>query len=115
MTRARSGATEAKAIAAANATKTDGASPRSDSPNITTVRANPTEIKEKMEQQLRQQRAAHQQKRALESGQAQVVKMASGQVVKIVPSSQGECTASKRTAFEEEVPLCLEVIVVCFL
>ena len=46
-------------------------------------KATPEEIKEKMEQQLRMQRAAHQQKRALET-----LKVPGGQVLKVVPSTQ---------------------------
>lgn len=50
-----------------------------DSPNKVSVtsKATPEEIKEKMEQQLRLQRAAHQQKRALElkNPQGQIIKM----------------------------------------
>lgn len=46
-------------------------------------KATPEEIKEKMEQQLRMQRAAHQQKRALES-----LKVPGGPVLKVVPTTQ---------------------------
>ncbi|PSN39772.1 hypothetical protein C0J52_15320, partial [Blattella germanica] len=46
-------------------------------------KATPEEIKEKMEQQLRMQRAAHQQKRALET-----LKVPGGQVLKVVPTTQ---------------------------
>lgn len=56
-------------------------------PNKVTLgsKATPEEIKEKMEQQLRIQRAAHQQKRALE------LKTTQGQVVKMVTNAtQGE-------------------------
>lgn len=48
---------------------------------IVVNKATPEEIKEKMEQQLRIQRAAHQQKRALE------LKTAPGQVVKMVTNA----------------------------
>lgn len=49
-------------------------------------KASAEEIKEKMEQQLRLQRAAHQQKRALE------IKNSPGQIIKMVGSTaQGEC------------------------
>ncbi|KAJ1519876.1 hypothetical protein ONE63_004117 [Megalurothrips usitatus] len=85
VTRARSGATT---VQAGVLTK-DGVVQRADSP-LAVVKGNPTEIKEKMEQQLRMQRAAHQQKRALETGTAQVVKMAGGQVVKLVPATQAQ-------------------------
>ncbi|CAG2060925.1 unnamed protein product [Timema podura] len=44
-------------------------------------KATPEEIKEKMEQQLRIQRAAHQQKRAFEKSPA-------GQMLKVVPTTQ---------------------------
>jgi nucleosome-remodeling factor subunit BPTF len=50
---------------------------------IVSGKATPEEIKEKMEQQLKMQRAAHQQKRALET-----LKMPSGQVLKVVPTTQ---------------------------
>lgn len=61
----------------------------SDSPVLNKVtlgnKATPEEIKEKMEQQLRIQRAAHQQKRALE------LKTTQGQVVKMVANpTQGK-------------------------
>lgn len=86
MTRARSGVTSTQP----GALTKDANAQRSDSP-LNVVKGNPTEIKEKLEQQLRMQRAAHQQKRALETGGAtQVVKMAGGQIVKLVPASQGQ-------------------------
>lgn len=51
-------------------------------------KATPEEIKEKMEQQLRMQRAAHQQKRALELKNPQ-----GGQIIKMVGSTaQGRCS-----------------------
>lgn len=54
---------------------------------IVSGKATPEEIKEKMEQQLKMQRAAHQQKRALET-----LKVPGGQVFKMVPTTQqGEC------------------------
>lgn len=56
-------------------------------PNKITLgnKATPEEIKEKMEQQLRIQRAAHQQKRAIE------LKTTQGQVVKMVTNpTQGK-------------------------
>ena len=84
VTRARAGAPNLQA----GALTKDGNAQRSDSP-LNVIKGNPTEIKEKMEQQLRLQRAAHQQKRALESG-TQVVKMAGGQMVKLVPASQAQ-------------------------
>ncbi|KAE8752789.1 hypothetical protein FOCC_FOCC000527 [Frankliniella occidentalis] len=84
LTRARSGALTAQS----GSLSKDANAQRSDSP-LNVVKGNPAEIKEKMEQQLRMQRAAHQQKRALESG-TQVVKMAGGQVVKLVPASQAQ-------------------------
>ena len=87
VTRARSGATAGQAGALSKDTNAQ----RSDSP-LNIIKGNPTEIKEKMEQQLRMQRAAHQQKRALESGATQMVKMPSGQVVKLVPASQAQGT-----------------------
>lgn len=86
VTRARSGVTASQV----GALTKDGNAQRSDSP-LNVVKGNPIEIKEKMEQQLRLQRAAHQQKRALEGGSPQLVKMGSGQVVKLVPSqTQGK-------------------------
>lgn len=51
---------------------------------VVSGKASAEEIKEKMEQQLRLQRAAHQQKRALE------LKNPSGQVIKIGSTTQGK-------------------------
>jgi nucleosome-remodeling factor subunit BPTF len=50
---------------------------------IVSGKATPEEIKEKMEQQLKMQRAAHQQKRALET-----LKVPAGHVFKMVPTTQ---------------------------
>ncbi|XP_063224982.1 nucleosome-remodeling factor subunit NURF301 isoform X2 [Bacillus rossius redtenbacheri] len=68
------------------APKTDLA-PAGGAAKVETVsgKATPEEIKEKMEQQLRMQRAAHQQKRALETSLKVPV---TGQVLKMVPSTQ---------------------------
>lgn len=52
-------------------------------------KATPEEIKEKMEQQLRIQRAAHQQKRALESLKSNPNSPAN-QIVKVVAGNQGK-------------------------
>jgi hypothetical protein len=50
-------------------------------------KATPEEIKEKMEQQLRMQRAAHQQKRALETLKNQPVNSSTTQLVKVTANS----------------------------
>jgi len=56
-------------------------------------KATPEEIKEKMEQQLRMQRAAHQQKRALETLKNQPVNSSTAQLVKVTAnSSHGKST-----------------------
>ncbi|CAB0041624.1 unnamed protein product [Trichogramma brassicae] len=61
MTRSRSGGPQTMVIG------NKGNSSFSSSDHLVSGKATPEEIKEKMEQQLRQQRAAHQQKRALEN------------------------------------------------
>lgn len=70
--------------------KTEGSAPTTGSKlEMVSGKSTPEEIKEKMEQQLRMQRAAHQQKRALET-----LKVPGGQVLKVVPTTQhGECLA----------------------
>lgn len=56
-------------------------------------KATPEEIKEKMEQQLRMQRAAHQQKRALETLKNQSTNSPATQLVKVTAnSSHGKLT-----------------------
>lgn len=50
-------------------------------------KATPEEIKEKMEQQLRMQRAAHQQKRALETLKSPANSASSTQLVKVTANS----------------------------
>jgi nucleosome-remodeling factor subunit BPTF len=81
VTRSRSGSLAPKsvgdAVTAATGTGTTGKL------EIVSGKATPEEIKEKMEQQLKMQRAAHQQKRALET-----LKVPGGQVLKVVPSTQ---------------------------
>ncbi|XP_025834373.1 nucleosome-remodeling factor subunit NURF301 isoform X2 [Agrilus planipennis] len=58
-----------------------------------TTKATPEEIKEKMEQQLRMQRAAHQQKRALE-----LKNLPTGQVIKVVGSPAQAASATTSTS-----------------
>ncbi|KAK7791905.1 hypothetical protein R5R35_005426 [Gryllus longicercus] len=65
------------------APKTTGADAAGGKLETVSGKATPEEIKEKMEQQLRMQRAAHQQKRAMES-----LKVPGGQVLKVVPTTQ---------------------------
>ncbi|XP_049831961.1 nucleosome-remodeling factor subunit NURF301 isoform X2 [Schistocerca gregaria] len=75
VTRSRSGSLAAK---------TDGVATGGNAKlEMVSGKSTPEEIKEKMEQQLRMQRAAHQQKRALET-----LKVPSGQVLKVVPTTQ---------------------------
>lgn len=50
-------------------------------------KATPEEIKEKMEQQLRMQRAAHQQKRALETLKSPANSTPAAQLVKVTANS----------------------------
>jgi nucleosome-remodeling factor subunit BPTF len=81
VTRSRSGSIAPKAVTdAATAAAVTGTTGKLE---IVSGKATPEEIKEKMEQQLKMQRAAHQQKRALET-----LKMPSGQVLKVVPTTQ---------------------------
>jgi nucleosome-remodeling factor subunit BPTF len=69
---------------------------------IVSGKATPEEIKEKMEQQLKMQRAAHQQKRALET-----LKMPSGQVLKVVPTTQqGELILQRHWDFKFQLQSC---------
>ena len=56
------------------------------SDQLVSGKASPEEIKEKMEQQLRMQRAAHQQKRALETLKSPA-NASSGQLVKVTTNS----------------------------
>lgn len=84
ITRSRTGNLPPQRIIDNGDTSTGTATPPT-SRNIT--KATPDEIKEKMEQQLRIQRAAHQQKRALE------LKTSQGGVVKMVTNAtQGKNT-----------------------
>ena len=81
VTRSRSGSIVPKTVTEAGTTATGAGT--AGKLEIVSGKATPEEIKEKMEQQLKMQRAAHQQKRALET-----LKMPSGQVLKVVPTTQ---------------------------
>lgn len=57
------------------------------SDQLVSGKATPEEIKEKMEQQLRMQRAAHQQKRALETLKSPANSASPTQLVKVTANS----------------------------
>ncbi|PNF38728.1 hypothetical protein B7P43_G14361 [Cryptotermes secundus] len=66
---------------------------------IVSGKATPEEIKEKMEQQLKMQRAAHQQKRALET-----LKVPGGQVFKMVPTTQQATDGTLKIVTKVAIP-----------
>lgn len=69
------------------------------SDQLVSGKATPEEIKEKMEQQLRMQRAAHQQKRALETLKSPANSASPTQLVKVTTNSTHGKTSVLRSSF----------------
>ncbi|KAJ4445599.1 hypothetical protein ANN_12281 [Periplaneta americana] len=96
VTRSRSGSLAPKAVDAGTAAAGSGTTGK-----LETVsgKATPEEIKEKMEQQLRMQRAAHQQKRALET-----LKVPGSQMLKVVPTTQQATDGTLKMVTKVAIP-----------
>ncbi|XP_011646534.1 nucleosome-remodeling factor subunit NURF301 isoform X3 [Pogonomyrmex barbatus] len=97
ITRSRSGAPQSVIISGGNKTVTTAATSGTTGltgDQLVSGKATPEEIKEKMEQQLRMQRAAHQQKRALETLKNQSTNSTSPatQLVKVTANSSHDGT-----------------------
>lgn len=82
ITRSRSGQPQSTVGSNRNAGSNSGINDQ-----LVSGKATPEEIKEKMEQQLRMQRAAHQQKRALETLKSPASSGSPTQVVKVTANS----------------------------
>lgn len=93
ITRSRSGAPQPVVVSGNRTAAAAGTTGLGD--QLVSGKATPEEIKEKMEQQLRMQRAAHQQKRALETLKSPANSTSSAALVKVTAnSSHGICGQS---------------------
>ncbi|XP_026828403.1 nucleosome-remodeling factor subunit NURF301 isoform X1 [Ooceraea biroi] len=96
ITRSRSGVPQSVVVSGGNrtatVTTTAGGTTGLTGDQLVSGKATPEEIKEKMEQQLRMQRAAHQQKRALETLKSQPVNSPTAQLVKVTANSSHDGT-----------------------